>query len=211
MQIDLSKPFFRAHGLPRSRPILESWARVCRRYRDRADAQGDRVCYYNERAQTGFLAAATWLSGGVALEEWCTEKRSKDGHCRKGRGDLWLQRKNLRLHIEAKHAWIGLGSQAEANIQKVKAKLAKAQGDACDISCSRRERRVGVLFAVPIVRRAAAADAEHRLKQWIAGLQNLDCLALAAAFDPAELDRSGTDELVLGIALLIGRATRSPR
>lgn len=207
MALNLSKPFINARGLPRVRPILEQWVDVCRTYQSKV--QGDRPWYYHERAQIGFLAAASWLSDGVALEEWRTEKKAINGDCRNGRGDIWIQRRHLRLHVEAKHTWVSLTGRPASGIRRVTAKLRMAQRDACDISCGRDEICVGVLFAVPVVRRAVAADAANRFRQWLDGLQKLDCLAVAAIFDPPELDRRGTDNLLPGVALLIGRATRA--
>ncbi len=208
MQVDLTKPIFRSHRFQHFRPILESWVTVCHKYQNTVQ-EGDGVLYYRERAQVGFLAAAAWLSDGVALEEWCTEKKSKNGQSRTGRADLWLQRENFRVHIEAKHVWIDLNDPTKA-IQKVKGKLAVAQSDACDISHDeRREHRVGVLFAAPTMRRCASpTQAETRLKEWVAGLEKLEnCIALAATFDPARW--AGTEgDWFPGIALLIGEATR---
>jgi len=197
----LSAPLIQSK-LPGVRPILEQWVRVCDRYE--AETKDDRVCWYHERAHTGFLAAAAWLAGGVALEEWRTEKKNREGQPRKGRGDLWLSRKSLRLHIEAKHAWIGLRNDPDAALRKVEAKLAEAQRAAREMArISRDELRVGALFAAPVVRRADAAHAEGLLVEWAKNLSRLNCLALAIRSYPTEIHRKGSDNLVPGIALLI--------
>jgi hypothetical protein len=137
-------------NLPGCRRILTHWIKVARRYRARTP--GDVIWEYHERANTGFLAAAVWLAGGVALEEWRTEKKSDLGPKRQGRGDLWVRCGRLILHAEAKHQWVELGSRRKAGVALVKSKLAEASRDACDIQGHFGEKRVGVLFAAPWMR-----------------------------------------------------------
>ena len=106
MRIDYLNPRF--HATPgRSLPLnlLRAWADVCADYQR---IVGDLPWYYHERAQIGFLAAAAWRLGGVALEEWRTDKISHDGPSRNGRGDLWVQLKSGAWHIEAKHVTVRL-------------------------------------------------------------------------------------------------------
>jgi hypothetical protein len=188
------------------RPLLKSWVSVCRTYGRCVD--GDDVWHYHERAQTGFLAAAAWKARGVALEEWRTEKKSPNGDSRDGRGDLWIQLEDVCAHIEAKHVWCPLSNNVEREVERIKASLGRARHDACEISCGPGERRLGVLFAAPIVRRTAISNGKSQLDSWLAGLQR-SRLNFAWAMDSQCWRSKGNDDVVPGVALLVGRARRA--
>lgn len=92
--------------LPGWERLLPAWIRIHAAYTDAFVPQdGELSLYYRERPQIGFLAAAAFAAGGVALEEWGTEKN--EGY---GRNDLWVrlcpQTEAEDYTIEAKHGWI---------------------------------------------------------------------------------------------------------
>ncbi len=60
--------------------------------------------WYHERTSVGFLAAAAWSVGGVALEEYSTIK-TRDGKKYRGRCDLYVRLGSppKELLVEAKH------------------------------------------------------------------------------------------------------------
>src|SRR6266705_1944474 len=90
--------FVDAGSLPALKPILQSWIKVQRAYAD-AMANEDQAWWYHERPCIGFLSAAVWKSGGVTLEEWRTDKRSKK-RSRKGRCDLYICHGGREFFIE---------------------------------------------------------------------------------------------------------------
>jgi hypothetical protein len=83
--------------------VLDKWTRAIEKYRDQS---GDRSpWHYRERSWVGFLAAGAWLAGGVALEEWCTEKQRNSRRKTKGRADLYIGIGGKQFDFEAKHGW----------------------------------------------------------------------------------------------------------
>jgi hypothetical protein len=87
------------------RRLLIGWVKAQEQYAEQL-SYCDFAHYYSERPHVGFLAAGVWLSGGVALEEWKTEK-SKERKKSYGRCDLWFSLVRDRPHhLEAKHRWL---------------------------------------------------------------------------------------------------------
>jgi hypothetical protein len=187
---------------PAIRPILEAWRTVCKTYLTQVPE--DAPWNYHERAHTGFFAAAAWKAGGVALEEWRTDKKNGTGPCRNGRGDLWIQRSGLALHIEAKHTWINIRKE-RARIEKIIAKFRQARRDASDIPCDGSERKVGVLFAAPVIRHKKLGESEALLKTWTKEMKGLDYLAMALICDVPK-SRPESKYVSLGVALFVGDA-----
>jgi hypothetical protein len=194
--------------MPELRRLLRGWAFTCAEY-ERCVA-GDFVCDYHERAQIGFLAAAAWRSGGVALEEWRTEKTNPLNAARNGRGDLWVQMKGLCAHFEAKHARIVISVRVAEAARAARSRLRVAQCDVCDLRCGPGERRLGVLFVAPTISRKHQHQAESLLGAWLNGLREQK-LNFAFAFKSTwPVIPRGSDDITPGIALLVGRARRAP-
>jgi len=57
--------------------LLFHWCAVLNRYFE-WEGEDDLPHWHNERAQIGFLAAAVWRMGGVALEEYCTDREATE-------------------------------------------------------------------------------------------------------------------------------------
>ena len=94
------------------RQLLIGWIKAQRRYAKQC-GYDDFAHYYSERPHVGFLAAGVWLSGGIALEEWKTEK-SKKREKGYGRCDLWFSLGSRSPHhLEAKHRWLTLKGDEE--------------------------------------------------------------------------------------------------
>jgi hypothetical protein len=101
--------------------------------------------WYNERASISVLAAAAWMTGGVALEEFSAKKRqNKIEHS--GRADVYLNLNGREFACEAKFTWLSVRSKNP--ITKIKDVLDSACKDA---KCLNRNegRRFGVCF-VPV-------------------------------------------------------------
>jgi hypothetical protein len=194
-------------GLRDFEPVGRKWLDIPRRYR--VGSGGDSMWDYHERAQTGFMAAAVWLAGGVALEEWRTDKKAYGGNSRHGRGDLWLCHKRLSMHVEAKYLSIKLGRTAKSAARAVVLKLREASRDACHVPCARDERRAGMLFVAPWFPQTSALVARRCLVEWLKQIQGLEALAIAWTFDVASLERCRyyKSGLTPGIVLLVTRAT----
>jgi hypothetical protein len=100
--------------LPGFGKLLESWLNVHRNFC--AGAAPEHPWAYAERPQIGLLSNAAILLGGIALEEWCAEKKSDTSKVYSGRNDLWLRlspHSNERdYQIESKHARLDLRKNA---------------------------------------------------------------------------------------------------
>lgn len=69
-------------------PAFKKLLLVHQKYIDREE--GDYPHWYSERPHVSLLAAAVWLSGGTALEEYRTTK-TKGGKNKSGRCDLGIR------------------------------------------------------------------------------------------------------------------------
>lgn len=188
------------------RPVLRQWIVAVRRYNEQMEI--DHAWNYHERAHIGFLAAAAWLAGGVALEEWRTKKTSSK-LAREGRCDLYVYRRPMGLHIEAKHAWIQLTANTDSAVSAVQGNLRKAVQNACDLPVVRGDTRVGILFAVPFISGKDVRHAKPRLLAWLNQIRQLPGhTALAWVFDGQLLDRRGRTDVYPGAVLLARRALR---
>jgi hypothetical protein len=193
---------------PKLRRLLQAWLSVCRRYHRMTE--DDRVWNYHERALTGFLAGAVWRAGGVALEEWRTDKKNDDGDRRNGRGDLWLQMPDdLYLHLEAKHTRVLLGQNVTAAVEQTKAMFRKAQADARHVSCGVGERRAGALFVVPTVSPRTLGDVESRLQDWLTAIRGCGHQGLAWLPHTTLPQKGGKWPVPVGVLLLLGRPRRA--
>ena len=96
--------------------LIRAWGKVMNRYltveclQRRDKALRDLPHWHIERSHTGFLAAAVWEIGGVALEEYSTRRYSQSGTRKRrvikpGRCDLYFNVGRLNAAIEAKHTW----------------------------------------------------------------------------------------------------------
>lgn len=190
--------------------ILKCWVEVCKQFE--VETSGDIPWHYHERAHIGFLAAAVWKSGGVAIEEWRTTK-SRNRVPSNGRCDLWAKFGGRSYYIEAKHAWIRLRPNPKSAAAKTRIRLAHALRDACANHCNRnrREHRLAVLFAVPSVSTAkrpgnhcqdAKATAEDRFASWLKEIERIPCLAYAVIHD-RDFDNRETRTLLPGIVVMI--------
>lgn len=82
--------------------LLKSWILVMKNYIDNSK---DLPYWHDERANTGFLAAAVWMLGGVAIEEYWTDRIYHKKKSYVGRCDLWAKLGSLTFSAEAKQLW----------------------------------------------------------------------------------------------------------
>jgi hypothetical protein len=86
--------------------ILWKWVKLNERFFIQT---GDGPWWYNERASISVLAAAAWMAGGVALEEFSAKKKQR-GKERAGRTDVYLNLGNSKFAGEAKFIWLSVNS-----------------------------------------------------------------------------------------------------
>jgi hypothetical protein len=110
------------------KPVFEKLRSVHEYYIASLRKNDDCGFWYRERPHIGFLAAAIWLAGGIALEEYGTHKTIKQKR-KRGRADLYFKIANSSFYCEAKHLTLTLGKDTVALSRKVCAKLKKQPVD----------------------------------------------------------------------------------
>jgi hypothetical protein len=134
--------------------------------------------WYNERASISFLAAAAWMAGGVALEEFSAKKKQNKVE-RSGRADVYLNLKGHEFACEAKYIWLSVNSPKP--IVRINTELKSACEDA---ECLDREegRRFGVCFATVYVPEKDATQFDDLILDLQKRISSGDYDALAWSF-----------------------------
>ena len=156
-------------------PLLEEWLLLIERYCH--VEKGDAPYWYSERTTTGLLAAAAWRCGGIALEEYSTEKLYGKDETFKGRADLILRLHDRWDLIEAKQFYPTKPSDTEG----VKNKLDEACHEARSIPKNDFHLRIGVLFCCPEIPKAESGLME-KIKTFRSALMSVTCHGLAWCF-----------------------------
>ena len=196
----LRDEYYEAHDIPALKPVLAKWIAVQREYTRQI---GDDFAWnYRERTSIGFLAAAAWKAGGVALEEWRTEKGPRNDP-RKGRCDLYIYRRRQSFHIEAKHMWsCATGKQPNA-ISYIERQLKRAVADAKLLQCPRKEK-LGLLFVAPFYSARKQTHMTDHIATWLKGIYEIPHSAIAWLFlDRRKLKSHPKSNVVPGIVLIV--------
>ena len=168
------------------RPILENWFVVLRRFLDQRGAEKDNAWWYNERASVGTLAAAAWLAGGTALEEYSAIKGEYVGKGKDledsfpGRVDIHVTHKRSSWVGEAKHHWVNLskgkqgGGELETAIDFAETDVKQDKGEA--------EIRIALVFAVPNMKESESHEQEALVAPWLAMTEDLGLDAIASFY-----------------------------
>lgn len=135
--------------------LVKAWGVVLDRYLQQ-ERESDIPYWNTERSLTGFLAAAVWISGGVALEEYATD-RHEENHddqratVSKGRCDLYIHLEDLDCAIEAKQDWPS--DSSEENINRIRQQLKEADGQLDTLPKDEDQASIGmaICWAVPIL------------------------------------------------------------
>ena len=146
-----------SHALTR---VFKRWASVVGEYSDRVNWKGgrcaDAVYWSTERANVGSVAAAAWLTGGVALEEYGDLKRAPR-RVSKGRVDLFVKCDDASEYLfECKTAWVGLDDAGRLRRPHAKKRIGAVMR-AVRKDANRLQREPGqlrglILFAIPSIR-----------------------------------------------------------
>lgn len=160
--------------------ILNAWTECLDKY-PTYFKYGDNQWWYNERASLSCLAAASWTTGGIALEEFCTLKE-KPPDSRNGRCDLFIGTATEAFAFEAKQVWCAVGCTAQSGVAVARKGLESACRDARKLT-KEEGRRIGLCFAVPYL---PARDEQHIEKQLMPWLKDshdkIECSCVAWIF-----------------------------
>ncbi len=134
--------------------LLDHWCAVLNQYLDGMEGD-DLPQWYNERSHTGFLTAAVWRMGGIAVEEFSTfreHNNSRNGEeSSLGQCDLYFSLENLDCVVEAKREWVSDYTKEDA--QRIKARLREATRQLRAIPKGERaEDGVALCWAIPWLR-----------------------------------------------------------
>ena len=132
---------YHAGQLPSLAPVLREWIDANHEY-CRRSKWADVPWAYNERASLSTLAAAFWLSGGVALEEYAEVKGLAAGRC-----DLYGSIGKNGYVLEAKLLWISLRGRHWR--RAIDTKLRDARKDVRKTRIQFGETRLAVVFVAP--------------------------------------------------------------
>jgi len=149
-------------------PILNKWIRLNRAYSEKVQWE-DCAWWANERASVGILAAAVWMSGGVALEEYSTTKVRKENHGA-GRCDLFFTVGKNKFACEAKQIFPRLRKGRTGDISKVKDKFDATCEDAKNL-LPEEGRWLGICFVAPRFPLSQIKNMDDCLKDYLDQLQ----------------------------------------
>jgi len=89
-----------------SPPLRKVLKKLCHCLKQYDDPKKDIAYWYGERALTGLLASASWMTRtGWSLEEFTGQRRNGRRKNGSGKGDLWLGVAGKEYTIEAKVTW----------------------------------------------------------------------------------------------------------
>lgn len=147
--------------------LLSHWCAVLNGYfvrmkREKEDDYYDLPHWHNERAQVGFLAAAVWRMGGVALEEYRTSRTLDEGSeatiddTTPGRCDLYFNVDSLDYVVEAKLYW--MTSDSASNKNAVIGKIKEAHKQLSRLDKKDREDSSGLAMCWGVATTSAGTD-----------------------------------------------------
>lgn len=166
-----------SHSLPFLKDAIEEWLNVVEKLAN-IWSWKDVPWGYTERALLSTLAAAVWKSGGVAFEEYSTEKRPAGRRITKkkktytGRCDLYIKIGKREFITEAKHVWSAAGKKARNPIPKIQESLNEAVS-AIKRTKSYGEERLAMVFVAPYIPTSQKTKIDEQVKNWISKIREM--------------------------------------
>lgn len=164
------------------KPVLFKWRSLMQKLAAEWAPEGDAPWWYRERTLVGFCSASVWKCGGEAIEEYMTDKKSKNKRRRKkraGRGDLMFSVKGKWYVAEAKQSEISLNLSPKELKHKIAHLLRKAREDAVRTPNYGYASRLGMVFLTPYSTYTNGAATESdaptakQLREWIGRIKEL--------------------------------------
>jgi hypothetical protein len=183
--VTLSFPLPRVHApsLEALEEVFAAWPTILTDYAN--TVPGDLPWWYNETAAVGFLGAAAWRAGGVAIVEFDNDRREAGAsYTFRGRCDLYLKLNGAAYYAEAKQTfhWLGDGPDHAEAIADIRRKLDEATAQA---EALQREPDAGLLalvFASPRLEATHSDRLDTLLEHWRSAVQTIDCDAVFTHF-----------------------------
>jgi hypothetical protein len=188
------------------KPVFEELSRVHEHYTN-AEPSNDFSFWYTERSQIGLLAAAAYLCGGTAMEEYACKKENRKKRCR---ADLYIRRRNAAFECEAKHVTLNLGKTSAELVRSAEKHLDKAAEEANRLRDA--DHRLGLCFLTPWINESQP-DPDGRCRQVIDGLNpangRSNCDALVWIHGRRPVPRNDKKRLYAGLLLAVKEATKA--
>ncbi|MCY2987089.1 MAG: hypothetical protein NTY19_04375 [Planctomycetota bacterium] len=113
------------------------------------------------------FAGAVWRAGGIAFEEFSSDKErpGKKGEVAAGRIDLRFSYDRETYGVEAKICWPAVGQKAQSAEDAIRLAMDQARTDALCIP-KMEGKKLAMVFASPSFPKSEFDDAKKRLKRW---------------------------------------------
>lgn len=196
-------------GTPKIRSlysVLWRWTGLLRTTARGWVAEDDCMWWYTERALVGTLAAASWLNGGQALEEY-SNRKGRDANKYEGRCDLYLDTGSSEFVAEAKLHWCNVGVNSRTGINGAKKKL-RAACDEARMLTGYGARRLGMVFIVPQYPWSQRSQSFQLLSAWQTELMKLRVGALAWSLPLAARDLRVRGYVYPSVAVIVREVGR---
>jgi hypothetical protein len=191
-------------------PVFDEWRNALAAFS--RVVLGDLPWWYNETAAVGFLAAAAWRAGGVAIVEFDSERSDKDARRFRGRCDLYLALSGAAYYAEAKQTfhWLSESVDYVGAVADVQGRLDEATAQLEVLQCEPEAGQLALVFASPRLKASDADNLNDWLTRWRAALRMVKNAAMYTYFDvDRALDHPGEKDCIYpGIALFV-REVRS--
>lgn len=176
-------------------PLMEEWILCIERYC--RVTEGDAPYWYNERANVGIVAGASWRCGWIALEEFQSEKSDYDhgdendspSNKWNGRCDLYICSDYSNEVIETKFKWI------TTNSNDIKSSMASvielAISDASKLEAEEGLTYAGLAFLPIYVNKSNLSNAdtlETKIQEAIHTAKSIDADIVAWCFPDSMKD-----------------------
>ena len=137
--------------------IMDNWFPLVRRYAgawkdEKTSAWKEVHWWYRKRTHVGMFAGAVWMAGGIALEEYGSEKLKRFGKSDtkyKGRSDLYFGIMGRHFDLEAKHVYLDLPQKEQVvSLDPLITALREACKNACQRPKAKASCRLGGVFGI---------------------------------------------------------------
>jgi hypothetical protein len=194
------------------RPVLKTWIKVVT---DMANFWNhhkykDVPWLSTERSFVSLFAGAVWKEDGACFEEFSDRKKRVGNRDRwyPGRVDMYFTLSRYEFTAEAKSTLSGIIRNDGQAPKRLDAKLTLACKDLTKSRLYPENRRLGILFVVPHIRKKYAHLTKEKLLDWIGMVKSIETGACAWVFPESTLDFSHKGSIYPGMAILIKEVNR---
>jgi hypothetical protein len=171
-----SPPLHTVTPLAALNPVFDQWRKVLAAYAQAVP--GDLPWWYNETAAVGFLAAATWRAGGVAIVDFDNKRQSTERkRAIRGRCDLYLKHRESAFYAEAKQVFHWLDDTPDHSYASddIRRRLDEAAAQVSGLKCDEDASLFALVFASPRLEVKHRDQLRPLLKHWVAAMRKVEC------------------------------------